>query len=231
MLARGWKGAGFGSFDDPDGLLRDVYLGAGDQVLYYRGHYFRLTATSDGPRMLSWIRLDGDIRPICTFKMLPARLVSTGKGMALCGGIASGRVEPLPWVRIPGDVAIAHGFRHADSVEIITLDVDGDGRSDNVARFEDASKQGCELFPMWVDLRTDDLAKAVESRANDLVHSISGRPLNLYQYHGGVYFDGRRNGIPQVVRMHNGRLKKVCGFRQQVEVDRVIPTNYPTAER
>lgn len=216
---------GVDAVPDPDDKLRWVYWGGGDYPVLHRGRHFMVTADLGDPnrlRMVSWIKPDGRQRPLC---LLAAENVAPGvvsaREPALCRAVASGSLAPLEWKPMPQPMP--HGYseefqrrygRIADAVEVLSIDIDGDGRSENVGRFGYASSAGCGSTQAWLSVLSKDLGTALPGA---LDHP-GGEALEVYGSGGRYYISNlaERTG-GSLVAIRDGRSEQVCKFQPRTK--------------
>lgn len=210
---------------DPEERVRWAYWGGGDYPVLHRGRHFMVTADLSDPNrvaMVSWIRPDGRQRPLCLLSVENLRpKVVSARRPALCEGIAGGKLAPLEWKPIA--VPLPHGYseefqqrygRIADGVELLAIDVDGDGRTENIGRFGYTSSSGCGSTTTWLSVLSEDRTALAAGALAARLGEFGGDPVDVYQSGGRYYIaslSARAGGSVAAIR--NGRTEAVCEFR------------------
>jgi uncharacterized protein len=142
-----------------DERLRWSSWGYDDHLMIVEGEPIVLTG-GFGPQrwrgtLVSWIGTDGTTRPLCALDLsgrIETRILRAGDA-ALCAAAASGKVQAVAWEK--SGVAIDDASRnarpmHVDAYQSARVDVDLDGKSDTIIRFEYASGAKCGSFHQWL---------------------------------------------------------------------------------
>lgn len=219
--SNGWKEVG-----DPDDIIRWAYWGGGDYPIKYQGQYFMITSdlTDDNRvNMISSIKSDGAILPICTVEEASFKYVTDPGSNDLCSKIAQGSIDPIRWKSPDVDLAssrdefVAKYSTYADSVVVARIDLDGDGVPENVGRFAYSSGAGCGSERVWGRVLSNNFQNTVKGRLDDLISQLGG-PFEIYQQGRNYYLRmAVSRNIDQVVRVREGRVEKVCELHRRAQ--------------
>lgn len=220
--------------DDPEEKVRWAYWGGGDYPVFHRGRYFMVTADLADPNrvgMVSWIKPDGRQRRLCLLSVenLQPEVVSAQEP-GVCEAIASKSLAPLegkpitgqlPFSREPGvymqEFEKRYG-RYADEVSLLSIDIDGDGKAENVGTFGYSSGAGCGSEHAWLSVLSDDWGAAVKGPLATQLGELASESVGVYRSEGRYYvasLAGRTGG--SVVRIRDGRTEQVCRLRARTQ--------------
>lgn len=212
--------------EDPDENIRWAYWGGGDYPIFYLGRNYMVTAdlgNQNRVNMISWIKPDGRKRPLCLLSVNSTKMkVVSAKNPELCSGIADGTLHPLKWKEITKGLPFSHdtrGYRdefvkryggYADTVSLLSIDIDGEGKLENVGKFEYASGAGCGSTSIWLSILSEDLSEVVRKLINGSV--------DVYEAEGRYYISATiGNADAGVVQIINERTEQVCELKRQTE--------------
>lgn len=219
---------GIDPVNDTEDEIRWATIGGYEYPVFYKGRYFIISVglqKGNIPRMISWIKPDGRIRPLClTDDETVDRRVATAEDKKLCDLVASGDISPekLEPYDFHQKAKSIDGFKelfigkYADSADLIKFDIDGDGKAENIVRFEYFIYEGCSYTKAWLVQLSYKLDKAVKTGpVAELLAKIEGWPLNFYKYKNQLYVDtGDDNS--GLVYIKNGKIEKACVFDPHV---------------
>jgi uncharacterized protein len=213
--------------EDQEDEARWAYWGGGDDLIFLRGRYFRLS--SGGPvGMVSWIRPNGNIRPICMLKSEPAPpSVIAANDKALCAAIVEGRLAPLSWK--PADsgqraALLEQLGSNVDTMETMQVDLDGEKQPDTIARLTYASAHGCGTHHEWLAHLPPDSESVEPGPLDEKLREISGVPLQVYRRKAEYYIEGNAGKNPGVFRVRGRAIEQVCRYQNNTRttVERMI---------
>ncbi len=213
--------------DDPDEEIRWAYWAGMDYPIIYNNRNYIVTSDWNNPnlpRMISWIKPDGKIRPLCLLSAQKTSMtVISEKDHAVCSGIASGDIRPLAWEDITARLPFSHDtstYRdeftqryndYADKVELLKIDLEGNGTSKNIGRFEYDSSAGCGSVHVWLTVLSKDLGTVEEDMLNNLLASLSSDYVDVYTFRNQYYISTSQKGKgADVFQLINGKAEKVC---------------------
>lgn len=210
---------------DPDERVRWAYWGGKDYPIHYKKRMYLITADISDPNaasMVSWIKPDGHSRPLCLIEPEPSRLsVASAEQPELCARIADGKLRPLAWTdeseRLGGEGWKRYGER-VDRLGVLKLDVDGDGRLENVGRFLYNSMAGTGGEKIWLALLSDDLSSKIRTIFDEGLAQASRDSLNIYSAQGQYYISLRDT----IVQLRGDQTRRICKF------DRITPRKVST---
>ena len=203
LLKNKGKYLGIETVDDPDNAVGWAHRGAIDFPLFYRERYFIATVTgrqNDQLGLISWIKPDGNIRPLCAFDSKEINpKISQAKKPALCQKVLTGKVQALPWQEdVPQE-----GFREFQKkwdFSLATkqeLDIDNDGRRETIGLFRHDSGAGCGGAYLWLNALNEEGGKIVSSPLDPIFNKLKQvytrefdakiRPLTIYALNGKNY--------------------------------------------
>lgn len=215
---------GIEEVNDPGDKIRWAYWGGADYPIIHRNRNFVITAgwgDPDAIRMVSWIKPDGKIRPLCLMERSePSRTLTTATDRKLCGRLIgtprpespadiSGRVD-LPTNR--DDFEQRYG-RYGAGMKAYRLDINSDGVMENVGYFSYSSGAGCGSEDTWLSVLSPDLTRKIPSPLQsvlDELNSVEG----VYTVQKQSYIEGARQGDGLgIFRIRQARMEPVCRYR------------------
>ncbi len=205
-----------------------VYWGGGDYPVFYQGRNLMITAdiaNHNKASMVSWIKPDGRKRPLCLLNVKNTGLnVAATNNRTLCAGIVNGTIPPLSWQPVENatysdeSLFIKHYGNYANGLEAMTIDLDGDGKLDNIGRFIFDSGAGCGSTQIWLSALSQSFDKTIQTPLNDQFSEISSGTMDIYPFKGLYYIatrvDGTRNGVIQISK---GGIQQICEFQQKTK--------------
>ena len=243
LLKSNSRNMGIDAVDDSQDKIRWTYWGGGDYPIHYRDRNFVVTANlrdSNEIRMLSWIKPDGRIRPLCLLNVKSThRTVTSSANPALCKGIVSDTIKPLklefvtdrlPFNHDPnvfGKEFTARYEDYADGIGLLTIDINGDSVKKNIGNFEYASGAGCGSDKKWLHLLSADLGGLIRNPLDKQLRKLHG-PLEIYSFKNGYYINGSESGITDdLVQIRDNKIEKVCEFGKETttEVSKMFSLN------
>lgn len=210
---------------DPNELIRWTHWGGKDYPIHYKKRMYLVTSDISDPNsvnMVSWIKPDGHSRPLCLIEAEPSRLsVASAEQPELCTSIAGGKLSPLTWIdaseRLGGEGWKRYGER-GDRLDLLKLDLDSDGRPENVGRFLYNSMAGTGGVRVWLALLSDDLSSKIRTILDEGVIGTDRDSLNIYSAQGQYYISLHDT----IVQLRGDQIRKICEF------DRVTPRKVST---
>lgn len=225
---------GVDAVSDPDETIRWAYWGGGDYPIFYRGRNYMITAdlaNQNHINMISWIKPDGRQRPLCLLSVKNAKMkIASAKNPELCSGVANGDLHPLKWKPITEVLPFSHapqGYRdefvkryggYADGVSLLTIDIDGSGKPENIGKFEYASGAGCGSTRIWLSVLSKKFDTVVKGTLNSQFEKLTTGSMEVYKA-GGRHFIAATlsNSDAGVVQIGDGRIEQICEFRYQTK--------------
>lgn len=225
LLSTSDDSGGIEEVPDPEENIRWAYWGGGDYPILYRNRNFVITSGSRDlyqPRMVSWIRPNGKIRPLCLLERgAPRKVVVASKSKQLCEVVVSdtNMLDGPPDIsdRVPSsadrDEFVQRYVRYADSMKAYRLDIDSDGKAENVGYFSYASGAGCGSDERWLSVLSPDLRRVIWSPLHHAMEALQ-KTEAIYSVGGKHYIEGASNsdglGLFQI---RGNKLEQVCGYR------------------
>jgi len=234
LLSSTGDDAGTDEVSDPDEQIRWAYWGGGDYPVQYHGRNYMITSALGDPNsvnMISWIKSDGRIRPLCLLGSTDRRRIPLPVHKApLCQAIANGALRPLTWRPIADELPINHEpavYRHefersygryADGVGLLQIDLNGDGLAENVARFEYNSGAGCGSTHVWMSVVSKDLRNVAQDPLTKLLEQIDEGSMDIYQHKGRYYVDTSTGvGNSALISLQGNQIERVCAFEWKLK--------------
>lgn len=210
--------------DDPEEMVRWAYWGGGDYPIVYNERLLLVASAGDQnqARLVSWVKPDGLVRPLCLIDGVASSLAVAKAALPeFCAQVANGKHDRLGWLDITpqtgredGDSFTKRYGTYASWVRLNQIDLDGDGKPENLARFEYESGAGCGRTDISLKLLSDDLSHAIDTPLSKQLDGLQSGSLDVYEYDGHYYFasnDGNhRDGL---VQLNNGKVEQVCEFK------------------
>lgn len=223
---------GIDEVPDPDDELRWTRSGGRDYPIVHRGRNFVVThadADANTVRLISWIKPNGRIRPICLLDSNRTKRVSLPNQRApLCQGIAAGTLRPLSWKAVTDDLPLQREpatyqsefvkryGRYAEGVELRPVDLNGDGMVDNIARFSYASGSGCGANLLWLGALSKDMGSLAPDSLNTVLKTFEEGPMNIYAFKGKYFFDTAVSVTNDaLISLQGNRPERVCELEWQ----------------
>lgn len=223
---------GIDNVDDPDELIRWAYWGGGDYPIFYRGRYFMVVSAftdRDRVNMISWIKPDGRIRPLCLLSAERANFeVISAKNPQLCAGIAAGSIRPLSWLPITKDLPLDRQSgryweefvkrygTYADQVELLSLDIDKDDQAENIGRFRYDSGAGCGSTHTRLSVLSKDLEHTAAGPLTEYLRQLGDGVKDVYELEQHYYvLLNQTEREARVVPIPGERNEQTCKLRQR----------------
>lgn len=206
---------------DPDELLRWIDWSSADYPIVHDKRVFLVTAgVHDGNavELLSWIKPNGRIRPLCMLKPQSTRLtVAAATQPELCASIAKGKLQPLAWRDETKQLSMSYQRSGGsfDYIGVLELDLDGNGRAEKIGRFKYASSAGCGGDFTWLSLLSDDLKTEGSGPLKKQLDLLSQGSQEIYSSGGRHYIAANDIlGRPRLFSLQNGQVEQVCEFNR-----------------
>lgn len=229
LLSTNGDDVGVDTVPDPDDEMRWIYWGGGDYPVLYRGRNFMMTSALGNPNslnMISWIKSDGRIRPLCMLGATNVRRIPRPSyKAAICQAIATGQLRPLTWKPVTETLPINHESavyrveferrygRYADSVGLLQIDFNGDGSVENLARFEYSSGAGCGSTYAWMSALSKNLDSVAKDPLNILLEKIGDGATAVYEQKGRYYVHtSSATRGDALISLRGERLERICEF-------------------
>ncbi|OWJ93196.1 hypothetical protein B6S59_17330 [Pseudomonas sp. A46] len=203
---------------DPEDLVRWALWGGAQYPMLYNKRVFLIASDLPDPnavKMVSWVTPDGRTRPLCMINPEPSRFsVASAEKPDLCERIADGRLPPLAWrdesgrLR-SGDIEMRYGI-WANSLGVLELDLDGDGRIEKVGRLKFDSGAGCGGESVWLTQLSDDLSSKTWTLLSNEHTKPERGSLNIYSSQGQYYISLRDT----IVQLKSDQVVQVCEFNR-----------------
>lgn len=235
------KDLGIEPVRDPRELIRWAYLGASDYPIVHQGRNLIITADLGNPdkvNMVSWVKPDGRIRPLCLLKTRQDGLrVASARLPRVCDAVAKGEVRPLKWrdaAEVPPFSRRLQGHRDefvrrygddAEDIGLLRVDIDRDGKADRLARFRHTAAVGCGVTRVWWSVLTGDLGGVQHGALNTQLQALDDGAREVYKVDGHYYLAASRQGQPGLFQINRGRTEQVCAFRQDTRTR--VTTMFP----
>jgi uncharacterized protein len=223
--------------DPQDGILQ-AYYGGRDYPIFYQGRNFVVNADlrdENQAEMIFWIKPDGKIRPMCLLNVQKVqKLVISAKNKQLCDAVAKGTITPLAWQLINEKLPFKYDPKtYADeftkrygkfvgSVELLHIDINTDGVSENIGRFIHDSGAGCGSTSIWLSILTSDFGGLVKNSLNDLLGNFSEQTnalyktnMDIYKYHHHYYIEASKDNNYGLYQIKNNKIEQVCKFGEK----------------
>ncbi|MDR2220928.1 MAG: lysozyme inhibitor LprI family protein [Methylobacillus sp.] len=220
---------GIDEVSDPDEIIRWAYWGGGDYPIFYHGRNYMITAdlaNKNHINMASWIKPDGKIRPLCLFSREITKMkVVSAKNPELCSKIANDSLEPLSWKPITEDLPftpsqvyrdefVTRYSKYADEVSLLSIDIDGDGKPENIGKFVYYSGAGCGSTDIWLSIFAKDFETIVNNTLSSQFEKLRSGSMDIYKVKGRYYIAATQNDADAgVVQISNGETEQLCEFK------------------
>lgn len=218
------ESSGVEAVSDPEEMVRWAYWGGGDYPIVYNQRLLLVASSGDRnqAQLVSWVKPDGLVRPLCLLgRLASSSTVAKAAIPELCSQVADGKLESLGWLDITdktgredGDSFTKRYGTYASWVGLLQVDLDGDGKRENLGRFVYDSGAGCGRTDISLRLLSEDLSHAIDTPLGKSLNDLPGGSLDVYENAGRYYFasnDGsHRDGL---VQLNNGKVEQVCEFK------------------
>ncbi len=217
--------------DDPDEELRWSWWGGGDYPAYIAGRHLVITADlldRNLVRLVSSVTPQGRVQPLCSVKTEPMKSVGRSEDPKACTRIVNGSAESPKWQPIKMQLSRDQWDRvgrYADGVRIATIDLDGDGQTEDVGHFQYDSGAGCGSHAEWLLIVNRQRNGTVQNGLNDwLTRHAGGEEVKVWRLERKHYLETYRPGIGGAVyRFDRSGGKRVCelGWINKASVSKI----------
>jgi uncharacterized protein len=225
-----WGNNGIEKVDDPNDEIRWTRFGGYEYPIYYKGRYFLITDNfrARAPTMISWVKPNGKTRPLCLLSIENReRIVSSAKNEKFCLSVAKGVVKPLKWENIAAKIPLSTNSpnyreefvtryqNYADKISLLRLDINGDGKSENVGHLTYNSEAGCGSTRQWLSVLADDLGKVETNLLNEIFGKLDDSShLYIYQDGNRYYIDASTDSSGEgVLHIQGNQIEQTCSFK------------------
>lgn len=214
---------GIEEVEDLNDSLDMVHSGAHDYPILYRNRNFVITSARrdlSQPSLVSWIRPNGMIRPLCLLGQQGHSkiVILKASNKKLCEVLVSRPSGPVDISdRIPDssdrDEFVQRYVRYADSMKAYRLDINSDGKAENVGHFSYASGAGCGSNERWLSVLSPDLKMVIWSPLHQAMEELVDVAA-IYTVNGQHYIEGatQRDSLG-LFQMRGTMLEQVCRYR------------------
>lgn len=182
------NGVGMVRVKDPEDMIRWATWGGTEYLIRHDSRYLVISADLrdlNRPTLVSWIRPDGLIQPLCSFSEVARQRVAS-EGLAECPAILGG-LQPLPWTLVDDSSSLyrthaGESPRGLDSVEVSNIDSDAGEHVIQLGRFSYSSGAGCGSDYQWFALLADGARDTTEGPLARVINTaddvlVSGKTL------------------------------------------------------
>jgi len=214
--------------NDPDDELRWANWGGSEYIIYYKERHFVVTGSLSSPNLVSWVKPDGKILPLCLFEEAASRLtVESSKNKELCSTIANNTIQPEKWINVTdqirndGSDSIAN-FKdrygdHADGIEMLPIEIKMGAESWGLAKMFYDSGAGCGSHNEWLRkavLNSDPLKLYPNDQFFD---GVSAENIDIYKNNGEYFIGSFYESSPSFLyRLSKDELVQECEFRRSI---------------
>lgn len=215
--------------------LRWETYGKTQYPIYFKGRNFIITASVpdlNAINMVSVIRPNGRIRPICLAKMKKRwGKPFMGRDSAVCKAIAERAINPLKWKKITASLPVSRASptygeefirryrQYAEEVSILRVDIDGDGKAEHLGRFEYHPGTGCGYIDTWLQGMAEDNSRVVSTALDGAFEKIRRGSLNVFDHGGRRYIETIDDRVRDtVVTIRDKQVQPVCAFRRELQI-------------
>ena len=183
--------------EDPEEELRSSWWGGGDYAAYVSGRQLVVTADlidRNLVRLVSWVTREGRIQPLCSVKSETTKALRSGAAAAVCTQVVSGSAQAPAWraaeMRLARDQWDERVGGYADEVSIARLDLDGDGRQEDIGWFRYDSGAGCGSHSEWLRVVNAERNGTVKGRLDDfLAENAGNEQVRVWRIGGQHYLE------------------------------------------
>lgn len=225
------KDRGIDTVPDPGEDIRWATWGGREFPAIYKNRNVLISGSIHAPQMVSWIKPDGRIRPLCLLRKVSVKKVEGFyKNRDVCEAISANNVEKTIWSDVTNSLPIQHEYNtykqnfirlfnfDADSVEMQIIDLDGDGTKERIAKFIYDSTAGCGSHQEWLAIIKDKLDGIATGKMNDALNYVSGSSIEIFRYRGIYFIEAKKEDERwEVYRLVKNTLDKVCDFSESIE--------------
>jgi len=225
IISSNGQSTGWIDVNDPGEIIRWAYWGGGDYPIRYKDHYFMVTADlsdANGINMISSIKPDGTILPLCTVENASFEYVVSSGSESLCMNIAKGIIKPIKWqevndihVSMSREEFVRNFDNYADTVQAVRIDLNGDGTLENIGRLTYDSGAGCGSGNIWGRELSPNFRNVVKGNLNDVVSSF-GPPFEIYEIDKKYYIrTGNAKDKEAIVQIRGSKVEQVCELQKK----------------
>lgn len=203
-------------------------------IFFHQRNYILNSSTVNFERSLvgiSWVRPDGGMTPVCHVSNAREPRIMESRLPELCEGILSGVIKPLegqlqllPSKEDQPDV-IARFFHdppNAEDFRLIRIDLEGDGKEDQLGVFEESRMAGWGFTFQWLYALDRPGEPGKQKSLNALLDRSEAN--TIYSYRGQAYFQGTDLVYDwKIFRIRDGQVEPVCRFQNPNTVELVHP--------
>lgn len=213
------KGIDYINYED----IRWARWGKNDYPVLIDGRFFLITyyRLKNNISMISWIKPNGKIRRLClTARPISKRKIAVSKNQKLCKGVANSSLQPITFhsYKLPTDLNISdeHLKYDKDNInQMLQIDLNHDGKLDNVAGFSISSSAGCGFDDDWIKVLSKDFTSFSDSLVNKDYpnYALGGQVKTIYKYKGKFYLETFEGEIPNgIVQLEGNSFQQICKF-------------------
>ena len=207
--------------DDPEEQLRWSWWGGGDYPAFVNGKLLAITADfldMNLVRLVSWIRPDGRIVPLCSTETRTTKSISAAREKSVCTAIATDAAVGPDWE--PGNSmdldegeAAPRGAGTPTEVKVADIDLDGDGRKERIAHLAYDSGAGCGAHTERLRVLDANRPGFSKQPIDQVVAELEASEVNLWRIGAKYYvesYEPRRGG--KAYRITATGAQEVCRF-------------------
>ncbi len=207
--------------DDPKDDLSGSWWGAHDRAAFVDGRPLVVTVSYANPDLLnlvSWIRPDGRIQPLCSTSYDTYRVLDAAHSPDRACASVEGEIEQGPdWKPLePADVEVktrGEGDGTYGGIDAADWDLDGDGRPEVLARLKFDSGGGCGSHQEWLRMLDAKRTTTVDVPLDEALDGLRAEKISVLRYDGSGYvdaFDSTSGGT--TYRIEGSKLVAACRF-------------------
>lgn len=210
----------FAQVDDPGDELRWSWWGAGDYPAYINGRFFAITSGDDPNhlRLISWIRPDGYIQPLCSVEQSFERVLSVKSTDPVCGTLELGGGQTPEWTEASEELAALepppYGTADRPSAVVASISPGANREKDEIAKFSIDSGAGCGAHVEWLRAVDTTRTSLVEGGLDKALSKLGMQNVIDLAVVTGHYYvtalDRPKKGA--AYRIANGEAIKVCEY-------------------
>jgi uncharacterized protein len=205
--------------DDPSDDLQWSWWGAGDKVASVDGRLYSLTSWGDSElRLISWIRPDGRILPLCSVDQTWTKEITRSDQPSVCIAIEKGDAIAPDWnlesenFKLGDDWQL--GREATATLEVAEIEIRGFGDKQEIARVSYDSSAGCGAQMQWLRVVNQNRDGLAPSKLNEMLTSFAdGHEVDVRTIGSDTYasaFD--KFGRGATYRLSATGADKVCQF-------------------
>jgi Uncharacterized protein conserved in bacteria, putative lipoprotein len=217
--------------NDPEGDIDWAGRGEDEFPIYYKGRNYIVTGAETKPELISLIRSDGMILPLCLLESTNMNLtVKSNKNNPLCSAVASGKIQPEKWHDADSLIHIDRNNNYRDeyikkygeySEHVETLSIPmKNGQQETIAKMEYNSGGGCGSHDEWLrKAKTDSDPLVLYPKSKDF-ENAKGEEIKFYlangKYHIGIFSYKKSLGL---FKWEDDKMVQECEFGQSHTFD------------